>query len=38
MKVSTLQECLSGLGMGLEIKAYPKSKRSKVKEEILLRV
>ena len=38
MKISTLQEYLSGLGMGLEIRAYPKTKRSKAKEEILLRV
>ena len=38
MKISTLQEYLSGLGMGLEIRTYPKTKQSKVKEEVLLRV
>ncbi|MDR0388645.1 MAG: XRE family transcriptional regulator [Spirochaetaceae bacterium] len=38
MKISTLQEYLSGLGMGLEIRAYPKTRQSKVKEEVLLRV
>jgi hypothetical protein len=38
MKISTLQEYLSGLGMGLEIRAYPKTKQSKAKEEVLLRV
>jgi hypothetical protein len=38
IKISTLQEYLSGLGMGLEIRAYPKNKRSKAQEEILLRV
>jgi hypothetical protein len=38
MKISTLQEYLSGLGMGLEIRAYPKSKQNRVHEEVLLRV
>jgi hypothetical protein len=38
MKISTLQEYLSGLGMGLEIRAYPKNKRRGVHEEVLLRV
>ena len=38
IRISTLIEYLNNLGMGLEIKAYPKTKKKKVKEEILLRV
>lgn len=38
MKISTLIEYLDSLGMGVEIKAYPKSRRKNEQEEILLRV
>lgn len=38
MKISTLIEYLENIGMGLEIRAYPKSKDSIVKAEILLKV
>jgi len=38
MKISTLIEYLSGLGMGLEIRTYPKDKTMETDEEILLRV
>jgi len=38
IRISTLIEYLSNLGMGLEIKIFPKTKRNKIKEEILLRV
>ena len=38
MKISTLIEYLEDIGMGLEIRAYPKSKNSNVKAEILLRI
>jgi len=38
IRISTLIEYLSNLGMGLEIKTFPKRKRIKIKEEILLRV
>lgn len=38
MKISTLIEYLDSLGMGVEIKAYPKSRRKNAQEEILLRV
>ena len=38
IRISTLIEYLSNLGMGLEIKTFPKTKKRKVKEEILLRV
>ena len=38
IKISTLIEYLNNLGMGLEIKAFPKNNVKKVDEEILLRV
>ena len=38
IKISTLVDYLSSLDMGLEIKTFPKNKKIKVKEEILLRV
>ena len=38
IKISTLIEYLNNLGMGLEIKTFPKKKINKIKEEILLRV
>jgi hypothetical protein len=38
MKISTLIEYLEDIGMGLEIRAYPKSKESNVKAETLLRI
>lgn len=37
MKISTLVEYLRNIGMGLEIKVYPKNKRHKVDEIVLLR-
>jgi len=38
IRISTLIEYLSNLGMGLEIKTFPKNNVRKVKEEVLLRV
>ena len=38
MKVSTLIEYIKSIGMGLEIKAFPKGKYSKKDEAILVRV
>ena len=38
IKISTLVDYLSSLGMGLEIRTYPKNKKAKINEEILLRV
>lgn len=38
IRISTLAEYLSNLGMGLEIKTFPKKKRNKIKEETLLRI
>jgi hypothetical protein len=38
IKISTLVEYLNGLGMGLEIKTYPKNKNKKIKEEVLLKI
>ena len=38
IRISTLIEYLNNLGMGLEIKTFPKKKINKIKEEILLRV
>jgi hypothetical protein len=38
IKISTLVEYLNGLGMGLEIKTYPKNKNRKIKDEVLLRI
>jgi hypothetical protein len=37
IKISTLVEYLNSLGMGLEIKTYPKDKRGKIEEEVLLK-
>ena len=33
IKISTLVDYLSSLGMGLEIRAYPKNKKAKTNEE-----
>jgi hypothetical protein len=38
IRISTLIEYLNNLGMGMEIKTFPKTKRKNIKEEILLRV
>ena len=38
IRISTLIEYLNNLGMGLEIKTFPKKKSKKISEEILLRV
>jgi hypothetical protein len=38
IKISTLAEYLNSLGMGLEIKTYPKDKTIKLKEEVLLKI
>jgi transcriptional regulator with XRE-family HTH domain len=38
IRISTLIEYLNNLGMGLEIKTFPKTNVKKAKEEILLRV
>jgi hypothetical protein len=38
IKISTLVDYLNSLDMGLEIRTYPKSKKVKMNEEILLRV
>ena len=38
MKISTLVEYLDNIGMGLEIKAYPKNKKKKVEEVVLLKM
>jgi hypothetical protein len=38
IKISTLVEYLNSLGMGLEIKTYPKNKNKKIKEEVLLKI
>ena len=38
LRISTLIDYLNNLGMGLEIRTFPKTKRKKIKEEILLRV
>ena len=38
IKISTLVEYLNSLGMGLEIKTYPKDKTVKIEEEILLKI
>jgi hypothetical protein len=38
IKISTLVEYLNSLGMGLEIKTYPKDKSVKIEEEILLKI
>jgi len=37
IKLSTLIDYIDSIGMGLEIKIYPKLANSKVKEEVLLR-
>jgi hypothetical protein len=38
IRISTLIEYLNDMGMGLEIKTYPKNKSSNIDEEILLKV
>ena len=38
MKISTLVEYLQNLGMGLEIKAYPKKRKYKEDEFVLLKI
>ncbi len=38
MKISTLIEYLHSIGMGLEIKAYPKKRKHKVDEVVLLKM
>jgi transcriptional regulator with XRE-family HTH domain len=38
IKISTLVEYLNSLGMGLEIKTYPKDKNVKLEEEVLLKI
>ena len=38
IRISTLIEYLSNLGMGLEIKTFPKKNVKKIKEEVLLRI
>jgi len=38
IRISTLIDYLDNLGMGLEIRTFPKKKEKKIKEEILLRV
>ncbi len=38
MKISTLLEYLDNIGMGLEIKAYPKRKHKKFDEILLLKI
>jgi predicted XRE-type DNA-binding protein len=38
IKISTLVEYLSSLGMGVEIRTYPKDKNVKIKEEVLLKI
>jgi hypothetical protein len=37
IKISTLVEYLSSLGMGLEIKTYPKNRNKKIKAQVLLK-
>jgi hypothetical protein len=38
MKISTLVEYLQNIGMGLEIKAYPKKSKHKADEVVLLKM
>jgi len=38
MKISTLVEYLEGIGMGLELRVYPKDSKGKTEGEILLKV
>jgi hypothetical protein len=38
IKISTLVEYLNSLGMGLEIKTYPKDKNVELDEEVLLKI
>jgi transcriptional regulator with XRE-family HTH domain len=38
IRISTLIEYLNNLGMGVEIKTFPKNNKNKTNEEILLRV
>jgi hypothetical protein len=38
IKISTLIDYLNSLGLGLEIKTYPKNKKTQIEEEVLLRV
>ncbi|MEW6585585.1 MAG: XRE family transcriptional regulator [Nitrospirota bacterium] len=38
MKISTLVEYLHNIGMGVEIKAYPRRRKHKIDEVVLLRM
>jgi len=38
IKISTLIDYLDSLDMGLEIRTYPKNKKTKMKEEVLLKI
>ncbi len=38
MKISTLVEYLHNIGMGVEIKAYPKKRKHKVEDVVLLKM
>lgn len=38
MKISTLVEYLHNIGMGVEIKAYPKKRKHKVEDVVLLKI
>jgi hypothetical protein len=38
IRISTLIEYLNNLGMGLEIKTFPKTNAKRIKEEVLLKV
>lgn len=38
IRISTLIEYLNNLGMGLEIKTFPKNNQNKIAEEVLLRI
>jgi len=38
IKISTLIDYLDSLDMGLEIRTYPKNKKAKIKEEVLLKI
>jgi hypothetical protein len=38
IRISTLIDYLHNLGMGLEIKTFPRDNRNKIDEEVLLRI